>query len=103
MRVKADNRTVAAKLNDILMQAFPLARNTGLANDLVSVHPDKDSKGKAVLFTWKKTTLRLTENLRVKELDFTNTLIESELSKEAETFVNKYLKPAVEAHTPSTI
>jgi hypothetical protein len=100
MRVKADNRTVTAKLNDILMQSFPLARNTGFSNDLVSVHPDKDSKGKSVLFTWKKATLRLTENLRVKELDFTNTLVESELSKEAESFINNYLKPTVETQSP---
>jgi len=87
MRVKSDNRTVAAKLNDILIQTFPLARLTGKINDLVSIHPDKDSKGKAVLFTWKKTTFKLTENLKVKELDFTHTFANTELSNEAEALI----------------
>jgi len=91
MKVVRNNKTIAATLNDLIVATFPLARNTGKANDLISVHIDKDSKGKAVTFTWKKTTLKLTENLKVKELDFTNTYTETELSKEAEILISTHI------------
>jgi len=91
MKVNRNNKTVAATLNDLIVSTFPLARNTGKANDLVSVHIDPKSKGKAVTFTWKKTTLKLTENLKVKELDFTNTYTDTELSKEAETLITAHV------------
>ena len=85
MRVKPDaNSTVTAKLTDILNETFPHRNATGIASHLNSIKNDPDSKGKSVFFTWKKTSLRLTENLKVKEIDFTNSLVESEVAKEAE-------------------
>lgn len=84
--------TIVEKLTRIIMSAFPLARNTGRANDLVSVQNYKAAKGKAVTFKWKKSTFRLTENLKVNEFDFTNQLAETPLSKEAQEIVENFCK-----------
>ena len=86
------NKSISAQLTDIVTSAFPLAINTGLNKDVGVIHSDPKSKGKAILFTWQKATLRLTENLKVLECDFTNTLINSDLSMLAEDMISTHLQ-----------
>ena len=86
------DRSIASQLSSIISSVFPKASDTGKANDLISVNPDPKSKGKAVWFTWKKAKLRLTENIKLQELNFCNTLEETEISKEALAMIEKCLQ-----------
>jgi len=95
MKVKSTSQqSIASKLIDILYTSLPSFRITGLAKDLQTVKADAKSKGKAVLFVWRKGTYRLTENLKVTELNFCNTYVENENSKEAEAMIKASLSPA---------
>ena len=95
------DRSIASQLTSIINSVFPKAQDTGKANDLISVNPDPKSKGKAVWFKWKKAELRLTENLKVQELNFCNTLEETETSKEALALIEKCLQ-ATQPAQPQT-
>ena len=63
-------QTIANKLTNILKSVLPMVRDTGLMKDLGTVHPDPKSKGKAIKFTWRYGTFRLTENMKVYEFNF---------------------------------
>ena len=92
MKIKADgNKTIVSKLTDILNNTLPLTAVTGLNKDLSKIKSDPKSKGKSVLFSWRKGTYRLSENLKVMELDFTNSYVENEVSKEVEAMIKANL------------
>ena len=101
------DRSIASQLSSIVSissivsSVFPKASNTGHTNDLISVNPDPKSKGKAVWFTWKKAKLRLTENIKLQELNFCNTLEETEVSKEALAMIEKCLR-GIQTTQPQT-
>ena len=103
------DRSIASQLSSIVSSVFPKASNTGKANDLISVNPDPKSKGKDVWFTWKKAKLRLTENIKIMELNFCNTLEETETSKEALAMIEKCLQgtqpiqPSQQVTMPATV
>lgn len=106
MRIKASNgKSTADQLKDILINTFPLATHTGIVRDLCSIKVDPKSKGKSVIFMWRKTTFKLTENLKVTEQDFTNTFSETDNSREVEAKIKSPLCSdiVVEAEkTPAT-
>ena len=72
MKIKINGSTVKT-LTQIVTKALPMVIHTGNGNHLRHVKPDASSKGKAILFTWKKNDFRMTENLIVQERDFTYT------------------------------
>ena len=94
-----NSNSTTGKLINSIKAAFPLAYNTGMGNDVGTIHPDPKSKGKAVIFTWKKSTLKLSEAMKVMEKDFTNTYVKSPLSIEAESIINAYLHPVAVQQT----
>jgi hypothetical protein len=78
-------QTTAEKLTTLLKTALPQRNVTGISNHLAHlIRVDPKSKGKAVLFGWKNTTYRLTANLKVYELDFTNSFCQSPEALEVE-------------------
>jgi hypothetical protein len=88
MKIKATNgQSIASRLTAILTSTLPTVKDTNLNKNLGTVKPDAKSKGKAVLFTWRKGTYRLSENLKVMEQDFTNTFIDSSTAKETEAII----------------
>lgn len=99
MKIKATSQqSIASQLVDILYTSLPSFKITGLSKDLQTVKADAKSKGKAVLFVWRKNTYRLTEALKVTEFDFTNSYVENEGSKEVEAII----KASLSTSTPST-
>ena len=102
MKIKSTSQqSIASKLTDILYTSLPSFKITGLAKDLQTVKADTKSKGKAVLFVWRKSTYRLTEALKVTELDFTNSYVENETSREAEAMIKSSLAMAEVAAMPA--
>lgn len=98
MKIKSTNdKSIASQLTDILTNALPHVRQTGLTKDLRKISPDKRSKGKAINFSWRNSTFRLTENLRVQEYNFCNSLEDTELSKETMQTIVKSLNVTAEA------
>jgi hypothetical protein len=92
MRIKSQNgKSIAKQLKEILENSLPKVANTGLNKDLGTVHADP--KGKAVLFTWKNETYRMTENLKVHKKDFTNTFVVTDECEAVEKMVNDSFKP----------
>ncbi len=85
--------TTAAKLADIVKAAFPLVRDTGKISDVGTIHPEPKSKGKAIMFTWRKSSFKMTEALKITEKTFYNTYETSPLSNEAQSIINGYLHP----------
>ena len=72
-----NNETTANKLTKLL-RTLPQRNITGLTKHMGHIiKTDPKSKGKSVLFTWNTTTFKLTENLKVYELDFTNSWVKS--------------------------
>ena len=83
-------KTTAEKLTTLLKTALPQRNVTGITKHLAHViRVDPKSKGKSVLFTWNNTTCRLTANLKVYELDFTNTFVQSPAALEVEKRVRE--------------
>lgn len=73
MKITASTgNSIVSQLTGVLMAHLPRAINTGLMTHLGTVHADPKSKGKAVNFTWKRKTFRLTQNLKVQEYNFMN-------------------------------
>jgi hypothetical protein len=87
------NQSIASQLETIIRNALPLTANTGLSKDVGTIKTDAKSKGKAVLFTYHKSTFRLTENLKVSEKDFTGTFVTNNESKEIENIITISLTP----------
>jgi len=78
--------TTTEKLINIISSVLPNAKETGMINHLwANFHPA--NKGKAITFVWKKAQFRLTANLKVQEIDFTNSLTETNESKEIEKLI----------------
>lgn len=93
MKVTSINgQSVSSMLVNIVKSALPSFNQTGLAKDLTKISSDPKSKGKAIIFNWRKSSFRLTENLKVAEITFCNTLMETELSKEAAEIIVKSLQ-----------
>ena len=93
MKVTASNgQSVAEQLTNILMRHLPRAINTGITNHLGTVHPDPKSKGKAVKFTWQRSTFRLTENLKVQEYNFMGKPEATPLAVETEETIRQAIK-----------
>ena len=92
--IKSDKNTTANKLINIIQHAFPLASKTENSSDIGTIHPDPKSKGKAVLFTWKHTTFKLSEALKVMEKEWCSAAyISTPLSNEAEAIIKAYTTP----------
>jgi hypothetical protein len=92
MKITTKNgQSIASQLSNIVNNALPKASVTGLSKDLGVVKTDPKSKGKSVLFTWRKGTYRLSENLKVTELDFTNTYVENEVTRETEALIKLHV------------
>ena len=92
MKIKSTKeQSVHQQLVNLIKKTFPTIQETGLNKDLGLIHPDPKSKGKAVLFTWRKATLRITENLKIQELNFCNTLEENTLSQEASSKISEVI------------
>jgi len=92
------------KLSEILNQTLPRIRDTGKPGDLSTIKSDPKNEN-AVLFTYRKTPLRMTNDLHVQEIDFTNSLIHSPLSQEIEEQVSKTMKdsqPELPTESPAT-
>lgn len=103
MRIKATaTKSTSEQLADILKDTFPQAINTGLSNDLCSIKTDPKSKGKSVFFMYKKTTFRMTENLKVTERDFTNTFTETAVAKEIEAMIKSRICSGVAVEAEKT-
>jgi len=95
MRIKSKaGQSIAAQLTDIVQMALPQCVHSGIASHLGNVKADP--KGKAVLFTWKKNIygFRITENLKVSEMDFTGTFTTTDESKNVEKMIAESLAPA---------
>ena len=84
--------SVTVKLTNILLATLPRAINTGMTKDLGTIHPDPKSKGKAVKFTWRYGTFRLTENLKVQEFNFMGQPKPSEIALETENMIRQAIK-----------
>jgi len=98
MRVKTKNgQSIVSQLTDIINHALPRTIDTGIGSHLGN-NIKADSKGKSILFTWKKNLygFRMTENLKVMEMDFTGTFTQTEDSKAVEMAVEASLKPIAE-------
>jgi len=94
MKITATNdKSVVQQLGEIINKSLPMSINTGRYNDVGTIHTCLKSKGKAVLFSWRKAIYRLTENLKVLEIDFTNTPVVTENSMEAEAKINAVFAP----------
>ena len=94
MRIKSNaNGTIGMQLTAIVNKTFPRACETGIARDLISIGNDPKSKGKAILFMYRKTTFRLTENLKVQERNFCNTYETTQNAIEVEAMILKTLTP----------
>ena len=89
MRITSNGKSIANQLTDILNRTLPRQKDTGLSKDLGVVKVDPISKGKSVLFNWHKETFRLSENLKVMQIDFTNTWIENEDTKGVEYLIKQ--------------
>ena len=70
--------TIVEQLSNILTTKLPMIRNTGKTNDLKAVYPCPKAKGKAVDFVYAKERMKLSENLKVRMYDFTNSLVEND-------------------------
>ena len=88
------------KLSSILNKTFPRTRDTGKASDLSTIKSDPKNE-QAVLFTYKKIPLRMTDNFRVQEIDFTNSIVESPFSKEVEEQIAKTLHDSIPQELPT--
>ena len=93
------NATIVSQLTDILKKALPSTAHTGLSKDLLKVSPDPKGKGKSVLFVWRKATLKLTENLKVYEINFCNSLEQNHITKEAAELIEKALEAQTQVVT----
>lgn len=69
---RQDNESIANALTRFLTSKLPLAKDTGLVKKLKSIHVDKRSKGKAVLFVWEKERFKITEHMKVWHKNFMN-------------------------------
>jgi hypothetical protein len=94
------NMTSYEKLSSILNKTFPRTRDTGKASDLSTIKSDPKNE-QAVLFTYKKIPLRMTDNFRVQEIDFTNSIVESPFSKEVEEQIAKTLHDSIPQELPT--
>ena len=88
MKIKTTpNQTVVSQLTNIVNSTLPRFASTGLSKDLGVVKNDPKSKGKSILFNWRKGIFRLSETLKVTEQDFTNAFIETDTSRETEAII----------------
>lgn len=95
-----NGKSIASQLSEVVSKTFPAIKTTGKAQDLKAIYSDAKSKGKAIIFVWRKATLRLTENLKVQELNFCNTYEDTQLSKEAAEMIVKCLENIPSVPTP---
>lgn len=96
MRIKSKvGQSIAAQLTNIIQEALPQCIHSGISSHLGNIKPDP--KGKAILFTWKKSIygFRLTENLKAYEMDFTGTFAITDECKAIEAAIEKSLNPVV--------
>lgn len=82
------NRSIVKQLTDILNQSLPQTKITGLTKDLGVIKVDAKGKGKSVIFNWRKSSFKLTENLKVTELDLTNSYVTNEETSAVEQMIN---------------
>lgn len=102
-KVENKSDTTAAKLGNIIKAAFPLIRDTGKISDVGTIHPEPKSKGKAIIFTWRKSSFKMTEALKITELTFYNTYEITTLATEAQSIINGYFKPVVNQQVTETV
>jgi hypothetical protein len=97
MNINSDS-TIAGKLTNIVRSSFPLAIHTKLSKDIGLIHTDPKSHGKAILFTWrgKDNWFKLTEALRVTQMDFKNDFITTPLAIEAQQIIQAHLHPVIQ-------
>lgn len=101
MRITSNNgQSIVAQLTNIINNALPRIANTDIYSHLGNVKADP--KGKAIVFTWKKSIygFRMTENLKVYEKDFTNTFVITEECKNIEKMVEASFNSVVAEKEP---
>lgn len=69
-------------LTGLIRKILPQSRETGIINHLLpNVRVEEKSRGKAIVFTWKRSTFRLSANHVVKEQNFMNEWTDTDESR----------------------
>lgn len=84
---RTPNQSIANALAAILTATLPNIKDTRMPRHLRGIKIDPDSKGKALQFTWHLETFKVTENLCVSELDYTQTWTKSPEATEVENLL----------------
>ena len=80
--------TTAERLHKLISSKLPKAPETGIANHLMPrTFVEVKSRGKAIVFTWKRNFFRISNKHAVKEMNFMNEWVETEESKRIQDLV----------------
>jgi hypothetical protein len=81
-------QTTAERLNTLINSKLPKVTETGIVNHLMpKTFIETKSKGKAIVFTWKRNFFRISDKHAVREQNFMNEWVETEESKQIQALV----------------